>query len=167
MDIVNLDLENSEKLVYALFPTMKKAHTCKAVVITCIDFRLQDFIEQWLKKRFGPKDLDRVALGGGVLNLGVILSQIKISSDLHHIEKVILINHEDCGAYGEAGTPERHAHDLLETRAKIKELYPNLDIETYYLHLDGQFEPISSGENQRFEMTPSLQTSGQFLELRA
>ncbi|OGE30581.1 hypothetical protein A2631_03430 [Candidatus Daviesbacteria bacterium RIFCSPHIGHO2_01_FULL_44_29] len=144
---------------------MQTLHTCKAVVITCIDFRFQDFIDQWLEKHFTPRDFDRVALGGGVKNLGVILSQIKISHDMHHIEKVILINHENCGAYAEADTPEKHAHDLLETKTKIKELYPDLDIETYYLHLDGEFEPVSLSESQWLETAPSLQASGQNISI--
>jgi carbonic anhydrase len=117
-------------------------HTCEAIVITCIDFRLQAFIENWLKQ-LKSEGYDRVALAGGCKNFDTILVQIEISKRLHDIKKVILINHEDCGAYGETGTPEKHAQDLKETAKKISEKLADLKIESYYLHLDGTFEKIT------------------------
>jgi len=56
---------------------------------------------------------------------------------------VCLINHEDCRAYGREGTYKRHKHDLMDSQFKIKALFPNLKVETFYLHLDGTFEAIS------------------------
>lgn len=118
-------------------------HKAQAIVVTCIDFRLQEAINQWIEQHFQPKTFDRVAFGGGVKNLNAILSQIDIGVRLHRINKVILINHEDCGAYGEVGTQEKHAEDLTAAKTKIKEIYPNLEVQTYYLHLDGTFELIA------------------------
>lgn len=119
-------------------------HHCEAIVVTCIDFRLQETIIKWLSENFQPKTYDRVALAGGVKDLETILDQINIAVRLHHIKRVVLINHEDCGAYGEAGIPQKHSEDLKATKARVKEIYPNLEVEPYYLHLDGNFEPISS-----------------------
>lgn len=118
------------------------AHHCSAIVVTCIDFRFQKFIEEWMNKTLGEGQYDRVAWAGGVFDLAGILKQIEISNRLHGIKKVILVNHEDCGAYGEAGTPKRHAADLSDVAAKIMALYPHLSVETYYLHLDGTFEKV-------------------------
>ncbi|MBI2020565.1 hypothetical protein HYS94_04055 [Candidatus Daviesbacteria bacterium] len=118
-------------------------HTAEALVVSCIDYRLQEAINNWISKNFSPKTFDRVALAGGVKNLDTIMGQIDIALRLHHIKKVILINHEDCGAYGEAGTPQKHAEDLRNAKAKAQEIYPELEVETYYLHLDGTFESIS------------------------
>lgn len=117
-------------------------HSCEALVVTCIDFRLQEAINNWIAENFQPKTFDRVALGGGVKNLDTILDQIEIAHKLHHIHKVVLINHEDCGAYGAESTPEKHTQDLKNSKAKIKEVYPNLEVETYYLYLDGTFEKV-------------------------
>lgn len=77
--------------------------------------------------------------------MDTILGQIDIAKRLHHIKKVILINHEDCGAYGDppAGGPEKHAEDLKNAAAALKQRYLDLAVETYYLHLDGAFEQIS------------------------
>lgn len=118
-------------------------HHCEAIVVTCIDFRLQDYINKWISENFPVKSFDRVAIAGGVFDLDYVLKQVGISKRLHCIKKVVLINHEDCGAYGEAGTAEKHAQDLKNAAAKIKEQYPDLEVEACYLHLDGTFEQIS------------------------
>lgn len=117
-------------------------HNVDAIIVTCIDFRLQEYIDGWLSKNFQPKTFDRVALGGGVKNLKLILGQVKIAKDLHHIKKVVLVNHEDCGAYGKEGNYEKHCQDLLGAKARVKTLYPDLKVMTFYLHLNGNFEEI-------------------------
>lgn len=118
-------------------------HKAESIVITCIDFRLQESINNWIAQKFKPGTFDRVALAGGVKNLDTIMDQIEITRKLHHIKKVILINHEDCGAYGEESSLQKHSEDLKTAGIKVKELYPDLEIDLFYLHLDGTFEPIS------------------------
>jgi carbonic anhydrase len=126
------------------------SHTTDAIVITCIDFRFQKFIKDWLSKRFPHTyEFDRVALAGGIFDLYAILHQVEISNSLHKIKTAILINHEDCGAYGSAGTYDRHMSDLARAKKTIETLYPNLNVESYYLHLNGTFEPISSLDKAR------------------
>ena len=117
-------------------------HIAEAIIVTCIDFRLQEAINKWISENLPPKTFDRVAFAGGIKNIETILGQIDISVRLHQIKKVILVNHEDCGAYGEAGTYEKHVEDLKTAKEKVKTVYPNLEIETYYLHLDGNFKLI-------------------------
>lgn len=129
-------------------------HSCNAVIVTCIDFRFQEYISKWIKERFSEGTYDRIAFAGGVHDSDIILRQIDISHKLHHIKMVVLINHEDCGAYGEKGTYERHNHDLKEVAKKIYEEIPEIEIETYYLHLDGTFEEIS-----QISITEKLLTS--------
>lgn len=115
-------------------------HTCEVVVVHCIDFRLQQFLNDWLTKRFGPRNYDRVSWAGGVREFAIVQTQIQTSSRLHQVKKAILINHEDCGAYGELGTKERHMSDLAYAEHAIKSM--QLDVEKYYLHLNGEFERI-------------------------
>jgi carbonic anhydrase len=117
-------------------------HTCDAAVITCIDFRFQDYINDWISKNIPPKSHDRVAWAGGVKDLDNVLNQIAISKRLHDIKKVVLINHEDCGAFGEAGTPKKHAVDLKNAAYKVREQTKNIEVQIFYLHLDGTFEEI-------------------------
>ena len=118
-------------------------HGCETIIITCMDFRFQEYINKWIAENFKPKTFDRVALAGGVFDLEYTLKQIEISHRLHHIKKVVLINHEDCGAYGETGTPEKHTEDLKNAAIKVNQQFPNLTVETYYLHLNGTFELIN------------------------
>ena len=118
-------------------------HTCDAIVITCIDFRFQEYIVLWLHKHLGHLEYDRVALAGGVFDFYTILKQVEIADGLHAIKKVILMNHEDCGAYGKEGTYDRHKSDLMEAERKIEALFPRLDVEAYYIHLNGNFEELS------------------------
>lgn len=124
-------------------------HQAENIVVTCIDFRLQEAINKWISENFAPKTFDRVALGGGVKNLDTILGQIDIAVRLHHVKKVILINHEDCGAYGQENFPDtqtehlKHTEDLKKASLKIHQEFSDIKVNTYYLHLDGTFEPIS------------------------
>lgn len=117
------------------------SHTCKAAVITCIDFRLREFINRWTKKII-KGGFDQVSLAGGVKNLLFILDQIDISYRLHNIKEIYLINHEDCGAYGAEGTFNRHKTDLQKAYKKISNNYPDLVITLLYLKLNGEFVVI-------------------------
>ena len=116
-------------------------HTCEAVVVHCIDFRLQQFLNDWLTKRFGVQNYDRISWAGGVREFAIVQTQVQISSRLHNVKKVILINHEDCGAYGSLGTKERHLSDLAYAEQAVKSSL-HLQVEKYYLHLNGEFEKI-------------------------
>lgn len=116
-------------------------HGCEAVVITCIDFRLQDYINGWIGQNLGSRNHDRVALAGGVKDWEIVLNQIKISKMLHDIKKVVLINHEDCGAYGEEGTLEKHTQDLQNASDQIKKNF-DLAVDSYFLTLDGNFQQV-------------------------
>ena len=116
---------------------------CEALVVHCIDYRLQEFLNEWLDDKLPTGGFDRVAIAGGVHDVFYAIRQVEIAIRLHQIEKVFLINHEDCGAYGIEGNYQRHQKDLAQASQKIKALFPNLDVETYYLHLDGEFEEMS------------------------
>jgi carbonic anhydrase len=117
-------------------------YTCQALIISCIDFRFQNFIDKWITENFTPFSFDRAAFAGGVKDINKILGEVEVSFKLHQIEKVVLINHEDCGAYGDSETVEKHAQDLKTAAEKIHSAYPNLEVKTFYLHLDGSFEQI-------------------------
>ena len=123
-------------------------HECEACIVTCIDYRLQANINNWIAQNFKQGSFDRVSLAGGVKNLDVILDQIKTSARLHRIKRAVVINHADCGAYGEENIPDketeflRHNEDLQTIANRVRSDLPNLKVETYYLHLDGTFEVV-------------------------
>ncbi len=115
---------------------------CDALVVHCMDFRLQKFLHPWITARFGPENFDIISLAGAVHDYEMVLKYVQLAVTIHGIDTVTLINHEDCRAYGRDGTYKRHCHDLLDARAKINALFPRLNVETFYLHLDGVFEQI-------------------------
>jgi len=117
-------------------------HACDAIVVSCIDFRFQKYIRNWLDKNLKGKTYDYVGFAGGTKFLETVLKQIEISVKLHNIKQVILMHHENCGAYGTQSTPEKHAQDLRKAQNVILSKYPHLQITLYYLHLDGTFEEI-------------------------
>lgn len=72
------------------------------------------------------------------------------SIQLHHIKKVIAIDHRDCGAariaYGEAKVAnpeiqtETHKAALAEFRQQVRERHPQLGVETGLMALDGTMQ---------------------------
>lgn len=126
-------------------PTAKKKKPvihCDALVVHCMDYRLQKFLQPWITVRFGYDNFDIISLAGGVHDYEMVLKYVQLAVQIHSIDTVCLINHEDCRAYGRDGTYKRHRHDLLDTREKLRALFPQLIVETFYLHLDGTFESI-------------------------
>jgi carbonic anhydrase len=84
------------------------AHTAEALLLSCMDYRLIDDIAHYMDGRGMTNQYDHVVLAGA--SLGALTGDfkdwnktfwehLKIASDLHHIKKVILLDHRDCGAY--------------------------------------------------------------------
>jgi len=106
--------------------------TCRAVLLRCIDLRLNEAILAWLRERSLEGDCDTVAVAGAARNLAApasegdrefVLKQLGLARELHSVNEVILMNHTDCGAYGRraafpSDTAERKAHEDDLRRAK-------------------------------------------------
>ncbi len=117
-------------------------HKCDAVVVACIDFRFQKFIRKWTDENLAGKTFDLVGFAGSTKDIDTVLKQIEISIRLHDTREVVLIHHEECGAYGAESTVERHTKDLNLAKEKILGLYPDLTISLFYLKLNGEFVKI-------------------------
>ena len=124
-------------------PTKKPIIHCDALVVHCMDYRLQKFIQPWITVRFGYDNFDIISLAGSVHDYEMVLKYVELAVKIHTIETVCLINHEDCGMYGPGGTEEHHEEDLKEAEEKIRRIFPHLEVDTYYLNLDGTFEQKS------------------------
>lgn len=115
---------------------------CRAIVVSCIDFRFQKFLREFEDKEIGEDGYDFMGFAGGVKNIDLVLEEVEISKRLHDIREVYLVNHEECGAYGKDSNLVTHKRDLLNAKNKIKEKFPDLFVFTYYLRLNGEFEEI-------------------------
>jgi hypothetical protein len=113
-------------------------HTCSAVVVRCMDYRLDKLISKLLKD-INVESYDIVSLAGATKNSIVVIENIKLSVQLHSAKRVILIHHEDCGAYGPV-SQETHRNAMLVVKTCVDRLNLGVTVECYFLHLDGAFE---------------------------
>lgn len=137
------------------------SHTCQALVISCMDFRLHDALRQWADAKYGPTGYDLVHLAGGAGaclkddSQAVVLKQIELSQKLHSMTEVVLVNHWDCGAYGGSAAfnndvdAERgqYDHDLQTVGTLIRERWPNLMTIEAIEQLDGNVEILRTTAN--------------------
>ena len=107
-----------------------------------MDYRLQGTLNDWLAARGMEGRYDRVSLAGGVHDLAAVMRQVGFAVQLHRIHSVVLVNHENCGAYGPDGDLDRHRQDLRKARNRIRQDFPHLEVELYYLLMDGTFQRI-------------------------
>jgi len=132
------------------------SHNCQAIAFACMDFRLHAKLHEKLNQDYGPTgyDLVHIAGGGGAFladdAASLMMKQVDLSVKLHQSSEVVMINHEDCGAYGGQATftdanaeHARHDSDLEKAAALIAERHPDLTIKRLYQHLDGTFEDLS------------------------
>jgi carbonic anhydrase len=149
--------------VATLFParSAQAAGSVEALLLSCMDFRLMDEIERYMTERGLRDNYDHVVLAGA--SLGAVTDRypawnrtfwdhLGIAIELHHIRRVIVMDHRDCGAYkvifGEdfAADAERetavHRGKLHELAGLLKERHPALEVELLLMSLDGSVEAI-------------------------
>lgn len=125
-------------------------HQCEPVVIHCIDFRLRKGLTAYLTSRF-PEGYDLISVAGAVQGLNndgaerdFMLKQLQISVRLHSPKTILLIQHEDCGAYGGSKAfssfeEEQAAHraEIDKAETLLKESFSQA-IEKYFILLSGE-----------------------------
>jgi hypothetical protein len=129
------------------------SHKAQAIVLTCIDFRFRKAVQKFLEEDLNLTDFDLKGDAGGAKELLTdgpvkdwIMRNFQIAFDLHEVNRVILINHTDCGAYGGSklhGSVEEekkfHEEQLKQAVAVVRAVYPNKEFEAYLAILG---EPI-------------------------
>ncbi len=121
------------------------AHTCQAIAISCMDFRLPPDWVAYLKEHGLFGNCDMVSFAGGVKSLlspknpadsDFFLGQIETSVSLHKIQEVIISNHTDCGAYRSAGPFSSfeeecsfHIEEMKKARDLILSKFPSLKVK--------------------------------------
>jgi len=142
-------------------PAQAEEHEAKALVLSCIDFRFLAAERYFLALQNLGNQYDWTALSGASLALAGFPSgadtqafwdQLDLSYKIHHIKKVIILDHQDCQAYASkfnpdlSKDPERelqvHREYLNQAFWAIRERYPDLNIELYFLNLNADAKPI-------------------------
>ena len=134
----------------------KNIHACEAVVLTCIDFRFWRQTVEFIEKELGIKSFDFPSLPGAAKAINeaapgdIAMQCVSVPHDLHHIKKLVIINHQDCGAYGggkvfngdEAAEQKFHEEELKKAKTKILAKYPDLQVILVYVKLSDASESI-------------------------
>ena len=123
----------------------------KAMVLSCIDPRFQLPVFKFIKKKNLIGKHSSFTIAGGAVGVThskfkkwqqVFLDNLKTSIKLHKIEKLIVINHEDCGAIKLAENKKNYIENDIHTNAFLKlekminKKFPKIKLEFYIIKLD-------------------------------
>jgi len=135
---------------------MKKKY--KAMVLSCIDPRFQTKVSNYLKRRKLKGKYSAFTIAGAAV--GVTASKFKkwhstfwenlnTSIKMHRIEKLIVINHKDCGAAKIVNgkkefTPHNetkiHENSFEKIKLNLKKKHPRLKVELSLMSLNGRID---------------------------
>lgn len=126
-------------------------HTTNDLVITCMDFRFQPSYPEKMAE-LGIETADRLSYPGSSLAVvnGALLPSIRIAKDLHAINRVVIFDHLDCGAYkldhenyGADSESQSASHrEIIEkARVEIGKIVSGVTVEAHIIDLDGDTLP--------------------------
>ena len=149
-------------LASTLWPqgTLAAGHT-DILLLSCMDYRLVDDTERYMTRRGLRNKYDHVVLPGAALAAvtekypewnKTFWDELGLAIELHHVHKVMILDHRDCGAYkqifGEdfARHPKKeteiHAFNLKRLTELIHEKHEPLEVEILLMNLAGRVEKI-------------------------
>ena len=123
----------------------------KAMVLSCMDPRFQLPVFKFIKKKNLVNKHSSFTIAGGAVGVThskfkkwhqTFLDNLKTSIKLHKIEKLIVINHEDCGAIKLAVNKKNYIENDIHTNAFLKlekminKKFPKIKLEFYIIKLD-------------------------------
>jgi carbonic anhydrase len=135
----------------------KDIHSCEAVVLACIDFRFWKETMKFAEEELGLKSYDFPKLPGAAKSINDCLSEVDVAMkcigvpcDLHHAQKIVIVNHADCGAYGGSvqfkgdleAEQKFHEGELRKAKEKILAQYPGKEVILVYAKLVDEGESI-------------------------
>jgi len=128
------------------FDCPQEHYQADACVISCYDFRFDTQLRKFLK-RCGVATYDHVKIPGSVKAIAspdrdsdrdFVVGMVRTSVRLHNTRRLMLFAHNECGAYGGAGTDAIVA-DLVTAAASFANAEPKLQIESYFSDFDGVY----------------------------
>ena len=128
----------------------------KAMVLSCMDPRFQHLVQNHLKKKKLIGKYSAFTIAGAAVGVThkkfkqwhkTFYDNLAISIQLHKIEKLIVINHKDCGAtkiangkknFTPANEKKIHQESFTIIKKKIKNRFPKLKVELNLMSLDSK-----------------------------
>ena len=126
----------------------------KAMVLSCMDPRFQHLVHNYLKKKKLTGKYSAFTIAGAAVGVThnkfkkwhkTFYDNLATSIQLHKIEKLIVINHKDCGAakianqkkeFNASDEMKIHLDSFFKIKKTIKKKFPKLKIEVYLMSLD-------------------------------
>ena len=132
----------------------------KAMVLSCIDPRFQPLVYNYLKKKKLTGKYSAFTIAGSAIGVthdkfknwhSVFIENLSTSIKLHKIEKLIVINHTDCGAAKIANGKKEinslsedkiHKISLNKLKKIIKKKFPKLKIDLNLMSINKKIKKI-------------------------
>jgi len=135
------------------FDSPREHYHCDAAVVWCYDHRF-DLVFRKLLKRMGITQEDAIRIAGGAKCLATpeqeperqfVLEQIRKSVRLHGTDRVVLMVHSDCGAYGGLAAfggdaqaeASHHAAELRSAAEYLRQALPGISVACYFADFEG------------------------------
>ena len=136
------------------FDAPREKYHCDAAILWCFDNRFELGFRKFLK-RIGVVNSDPIKIAGGAKVLAspeheadreFVLEQIRKSMRLHGTQRVILMLHSDCGAYGglaggfhgdATAEAAHHELELQRAAANLKAMIPGVEVQGYFVDFEG------------------------------
>ena len=130
---------------------MKKKY--KAMILSCIDPRFQSKVFNYLKKRKLNGQYSSFTIAGSAVGVTHIkfkkwqktfIENLETSIQIHKINKLIVINHKDCGAaklvngkkqFNEFNENKIHEESFKKLKKILNNKFPKLYYEFYLMNL--------------------------------
>ncbi len=134
-----------------------QSHVCTAALICCMDFRFWKATTNYVQNTLGIYDFDLVTQAGGcqcvaeneVDMIQKVEKHLSISKGLHKIKMLVIVNHQDCGAYGgakafadEKSEQAEHMRHLKKSLLSLQASHTGLKVIALFAHFN-QFGGIS------------------------
>jgi len=143
-------MHENMKLVFKQGMEMEH-YVANASVVDCFDHRTFASLVGYDKDH---GIIDPLIHAGGAKNLAspakdfyreYVLDQLELSVTLHKPQKIVLMNHYNCGAYGGSEPfdndrkkeEEFHKEELRKAEAVVRQKFPDIPVEKMYLDDDG------------------------------
>ena len=128
----------------------------KAMVLSCIDPRFQHLVHNLLKKKRLIGKYSAFTIAGSAIGVThkkfkqwhkTFYDNLETSIQLHKIEKLIVINHRDCGVakivngkkkFTQANEKKIHKESFSKIKKQVKKGFPKLKVELNLISLDNK-----------------------------
>jgi hypothetical protein len=142
IDLINKDIDLQQD---------KQQDKQLGLVLSCIDYIFTDKTMEFLKQDCCIDAFDHTILAGASLGFNqteytswrlTLLNHIDLAIKLHDIKKIVVVDHENCGAYkifhpdivsNPLVEKKYHCLNIIQFIETIKSLYPHLLVVGFYL----------------------------------